>query len=59
MNEEFHRCLSEKKKAYTEYRQVKKEMQEYLTSKQTVEHIFGIDLEETREAKEEKYRIQE
>ncbi len=34
-------------------------MQEYLTSKQTVEHIFGIDLEETREAKEEKYRIQE
>lgn len=59
LNEEFHRCLSEKKKAYTEYRQVKKEMQEYLTSKQTVEHIFGIDLEETREAKEEKYRIQE
>lgn len=24
LNEEFHRCLSEKKKAYTEYRQVKK-----------------------------------
>lgn len=31
----------------------KKEMQEYLISKQTVEHILGIDLEETRGAKEE------
>ena len=43
LNEEFHRCLSEKKKAYTEYRQVKKEMQEYLTAKRTVENILGID----------------
>ena len=43
MNDEFHRCLSEKEKAYTEHRQVKKEMQEYLTAKQTVEHILGID----------------
>lgn len=49
LNEEFHRCLSEKKKAYTEYRQVKKEMQEYLTAKQTVEQILGVD----RKVKEE------
>lgn len=28
---------------YAEYRQVKKDMQEYLIAKQTVEHILGID----------------
>lgn len=49
LNEEFHRCLSEKKKAYTEYRQVKKEMQEYLTAKQTVEQILGIDRKKQEE----------
>lgn len=43
LNEECHRCLSEKKKAYTEYRQVKKEIQKYLIAKQTVEQILGID----------------
>ena len=32
-----------KEKTYTEYRQVKKEMQEYLTAKQTVEQILGVD----------------
>ena len=29
--------------ADAEYRQVKKDMQEYLIAKQTVEHILGID----------------
>lgn len=43
LNDEFHICLSEKKKAYTEYRQAKKEMQEYLTAKQTIEQILGVD----------------
>lgn len=38
-----HRLLSGKKEAYAEYRQVKKDMQEYLIAKQTVEHILGID----------------
>ena len=52
LNEEFHRCLSEKKKAYSEYRQVKKEMQEYLIAKQTVEQILGVD----RKVKEEYIR---
>lgn len=51
LNEEFHRCLSEKKKVYTEYRQVKKEMQEYLTAKQTVEHILGIEQKEKQNLK--------
>ena len=39
------------------YRQVKKEMQEYLIAKQTVEHILGIDrhkrVEEKKQQKEE------
>lgn len=58
LNEEFHRCLSEKKKAYTEYRQVKKKMQEYLTAKRTVENILGIDWkkEEGHKKKNIEYR---
>lgn len=43
LDEEFHRLLTEKKQAYAEYREVKKDMQEYLVAKQTVEHILGID----------------
>ena len=43
--------------SYAEYRQVKKEMQEYLIAKQTVEHILGIDrhkrVEEKKQQKEE------
>lgn len=46
-----------RKQAYAEYRQVKKEMQEYLIAKQTVEHILGIDrhkrVEEKKQQKEE------
>ena len=49
--------LVEKKQAYAEYRQVKKEMQEYLIAKQTIEHILGIDrqkrVEEKKQQKEE------
>lgn len=43
LNEEFHQLLTEKKKNYAEYRQVKKDLQEYLIAKQTVENILGID----------------
>lgn len=43
LNEEFHQLLTEKKKAYAEYWQVKKDMQEYLIAKQTVENILGIE----------------
>lgn len=57
LHEEFNRLLVEKKQAYAEYRQVKKEMQEYLIAKQTVEHILGIDrhkrVEEKKQQKEE------
>ena len=57
LHEEFNRLLVEKKQAYAEYRQVKKETQEYLIAKQTVEHILGIDrhkrVEEKKQQKEE------
>ena len=43
LHEEFNQLLVEKKKAYAEYRQVKKELREYLTAKQTVEAILEID----------------
>ena len=52
LHEEYNRLLTEKKKAYAEYRQVRKDMQEYLTAKQTVEHILGMD----RKKKEEQQR---
>lgn len=57
LHEGFNRLLVEKKQAYAEHRQVKKEMQEYLIAKQTVEHILGIDrhkrVEEKKQQKEE------
>lgn len=52
LNEEFHQLLTEKKKHYAEYRQVKKDLQEYLIAKQTVENILGIDRK-----KEEKEKL--
>ena len=52
LHEEYNRLLTEKKKVYAEYRQVRKDMQEYLTAKQTVEHILGMD----RKKKEEQQR---
>ena len=52
LHEEYNRLLTEKKKTYVEYRQVRKDMQEYLTAKQTVEHILGMD----RKKKEEQQR---
>ena len=51
MYEEFNRLLIEKKQAYAEYRQVKKEMQEYLIAKQTVETILNIDRKKEQDKK--------
>ena len=53
LEEEFHRLLTEKKQAYAEYREVKKDMQEYLVAKQTVEHILGIDRKKQEEEKKQ------
>lgn len=57
LNEEIHQLLTEKKQAYAEYRQVKKEMQEYLIAKQTVEHILGIDRKKEEEKRQKEQRI--
>ena len=54
LHEEFNRLLVEKKQAYAEYRQVKKEMQEYLIAKQTVETILNIDRQKEQEKEQEK-----
>ncbi len=49
---EFNDLLTQKKKDYAEYRQVKKDRQEYLIAKQTVETILGIDRKREEEKKE-------
>lgn len=54
LHEEFNRLLVEKKQAYAEYRQVKKEMQEYLIAKQTVETILNIDKKKEQKKEEKK-----
>lgn len=45
LNEEYARVLSEKRKAYQEYRQAKKEMQDYLIAKKNIDAIIGDELE--------------
>lgn len=49
LHEEFQQLVAEKKNAYAEYRQVKKDMQDYLIAKQTVEHILNIDKKKEQE----------
>lgn len=49
LHEEFNRLLLQKKQDYAEYRQVKKEMQEYLIARQTVETILNIDRKKQEE----------
>lgn len=54
--EEFHQITSQKKKDYAEYRQVRKDMQEYLIAKQTVETILNIDKKKEQEQKKKPVR---
>ncbi len=51
LQEEYAKLLSEKKKAYPEYQQARKEMQRLLPIKANVDRILG---EDTREAEKEK-----
>lgn len=53
LHEEFNQLMIQKKQEYAEYRQVKKEKQDYLTARQTVETILNID----RKKKQEKETI--
>ena len=41
--EEFHQLAVQKKKDYAEYRQIRKEKEELLIAKRTVETILNID----------------
>ena len=54
LHEEFNQLLVEKKQAYAEYRQVKKDMQEYLIAKQPVETILNIDKKKEQEKEQKK-----
>ena len=54
--EEFHRLAVQKKKDYTEYRQVRKEREELLIAKQTVETILNIDKKKEREQEKKTVR---
>lgn len=56
LHEEFNQLLAEKKQAYAEYRQGKKEMQEYLIAKQTVENILNIDKKKEQEREKKSVR---
>jgi len=49
--EEFHQLAVQKKKDYAEYRQVRKDMEEYLIAKQNVETILNIDKKKEQEKK--------
>lgn len=49
LHEEFNQLMIQKKQEYAEYRQVKKNMQDYLTARQTVETILNIDRKRNQE----------
>lgn len=52
--EEFYQLTAQKKKDYAEYRQVRKEKEELLIAKQTVETILNIDKKKEQEKEKEK-----
>lgn len=54
--EKFHRLAVQKKKDYAEYRQVRKEREELLTAKQTVETILNIDKKKEQEQEKKAVR---
>ena len=49
--EEFHRLAVQKKQDYAEYRQIRKEKEELLIAKRTVETILNIDKKKEQEKK--------
>ena len=52
--EEFHQLAVQKKQDYAEYRQIRKEKEELLIAKQTVEMILNIDRQKEQEKEQEK-----
>lgn len=54
LNEEYAKVLAAKKSAYAEYRQVKKEMQDYVTAKHNVDAFLSAQEKEHMEAQKRK-----
>lgn len=52
--EEFHQLAVQKKQGYAEYRQIRKEKEELLIAKRTVETILNIDRQKEQEKEQEK-----
>ena len=49
LSEEFHQLAVQKKQDYAEYRQIRKEKEELLIAKRTVETILNIDRQKEHE----------
>ena len=58
LNAEYAEVLAKKKAAYAEYRQVKKEMQDYATAKHNVDVFLGAQEEERIHVEEQKRKKQ-
>ena len=56
--EEFHQLAVQKKQDYAEYRQIRKEKEELLIAKRTVETILNIDRQKEQEQEKKSVRWQ-
>lgn len=56
LQEEYSELLTKKKKAYTKYHSVKKEMQKIVTAKANIDRLLGDDLESDRKEKSQEQR---
>jgi len=54
LNEEFAELLAQKKEAYKNYREAKKEMQDYMTAKYDIERFLNLTAQENRSKEEQK-----
>ncbi len=54
LNQEYAAVLSEKKKAYADYRQTRKEMQELLIARENIKTILEMNVEEEQQKQQEK-----
>jgi len=53
---EYFELLAEKKKAYTKYHSVKKEIQEVVTAKANVDRLLGVDMAHREKEKSQEQR---
>ncbi|MCD8051532.1 MAG: hypothetical protein LUE89_07630 [Clostridiales bacterium] len=55
LNQEYAQVLNGKKAAYAEYREARKQMQDYLITRKNVEAILGVLQEEQRRQQEQQH----